>query len=248
MAKTDNLSDFLTDVANSIRTKIGTSEQINAQDFSDKILSIPNNGFAQKKYFPSGIASTIGATSIDIEHETRDATYSNSIKIEDPDHQYHDYYYFATITASKMYYNGTEFPEQQLRKIGSLDLLYYNGSTGFMYNDSTVVFMYREGNTLYLTFEADKNTIKVSGIPRSLATNVIINFSDDAVVTKQTPTYSAPTTYTYVIGTTLIDIQWNASVFAPVDATKYFGSIQFYYDRDTYYELVSVPTFTQTNQ
>ena len=40
MAKTDNLSDFLTDVANSIRTKTGTSDQINAQDFSDKILSI----------------------------------------------------------------------------------------------------------------------------------------------------------------------------------------------------------------
>ena len=244
MAKTDNLSDFLTDVANSIRTKTGTTGTINAQNFSDKILSIPNNGFAQKKYYPLGTSSMIGATSIDIEHETRDATYSNSIKIEN-----HDYYYFATITASKMYYNGTEFPEQQLRKIGSLDLLYYKGSTGFMYNDSTVVFMYREGNILYLTFEADKNTIKVSGTPRSLATNVIITFSDDAVVTKQTPTYSAPTTYTYVIGTTLIDIQWSASVFAPVDATKYFGEVQFYYDKNnTYYELVSVSTFTQTDQ
>lgn len=44
MAKTDNLSDFLTDVANSIRTKTGTTEQINAQDFSDKILNIPSSG------------------------------------------------------------------------------------------------------------------------------------------------------------------------------------------------------------
>ena len=44
MAKTDNLSDFLTDVANSIRTKTGTTEQINAQDFSDKILNIPSGG------------------------------------------------------------------------------------------------------------------------------------------------------------------------------------------------------------
>lgn len=40
MAKNDNLQDFLTDVANSIRTKTGTTELINAQDFSDKILSI----------------------------------------------------------------------------------------------------------------------------------------------------------------------------------------------------------------
>lgn len=44
MAKTDNLSDFLTDVANSIRTKTGTTEQINAQDFSNKILSIQTGG------------------------------------------------------------------------------------------------------------------------------------------------------------------------------------------------------------
>ena len=241
MAKTDNLSDFLTDVANSIRTRTGTSEQINAQDFSDKILSIQD--LAPKKYFASDTASMIGATSIDIEHETRDLTYSNSIKIEN-----HDYYYFATITASKMYYNGVEFPEQQLRRVGSLDLLYYNGSTGFMYNDSTTVFMYREGNTLYLTFEADRNTIKVSGAPRSLAANVLVAFSDDAVVTKQTPTYSAPTTYTYVIGTTFTDVQRNASIFVPVDATKYFGSIQFYYDRNTYYELVSVATLAQTDQ
>ena len=44
MAKTDNLGDFLKDVADSIRTKTGTSELINAQDFSDKILSIQTGG------------------------------------------------------------------------------------------------------------------------------------------------------------------------------------------------------------
>lgn len=44
MAKNDNLQDFLTDVANSIRTKTQTSELINAQDFSDKILSIQTGG------------------------------------------------------------------------------------------------------------------------------------------------------------------------------------------------------------
>ena len=40
MAKTDNLSDFLKDVADSIRTKTGTTDKINAQDFSTKILNI----------------------------------------------------------------------------------------------------------------------------------------------------------------------------------------------------------------
>lgn len=48
MAKTNNLSDFLTDVANSIRTKTGTSDQINAQDFSDKILSIQSGSTLKK--------------------------------------------------------------------------------------------------------------------------------------------------------------------------------------------------------
>ena len=44
MAKNDNLGDFLKDVADSIRTKTGTTELINAQDFSDKILNISSGG------------------------------------------------------------------------------------------------------------------------------------------------------------------------------------------------------------
>ena len=44
MAKNDNLQDFLTDIANSIRTKTQTTDPINAQDFSDKILNIQTGG------------------------------------------------------------------------------------------------------------------------------------------------------------------------------------------------------------
>lgn len=40
MAKTNNLTDFLTDVANAIREKEGSSEAINPQDFVGKIRSI----------------------------------------------------------------------------------------------------------------------------------------------------------------------------------------------------------------
>ena len=49
MAKNNNLQDFLTDVANSIRTKTGTTELINAQDFSDNILSISGGENTLKK-------------------------------------------------------------------------------------------------------------------------------------------------------------------------------------------------------
>lgn len=44
MAKTDNLIDFLTDVANAIREKKGTTGAINPQDFSSEIASIESGG------------------------------------------------------------------------------------------------------------------------------------------------------------------------------------------------------------
>lgn len=40
MAKTDNLTDFLTDVADAIREKKGTTDLINPQDFASEIASI----------------------------------------------------------------------------------------------------------------------------------------------------------------------------------------------------------------
>lgn len=40
MAKTDNLTDFLTGVAGAIRTKKGTTALINPQDFESEIGSI----------------------------------------------------------------------------------------------------------------------------------------------------------------------------------------------------------------
>ena len=40
MAKTDNLNDFLTGIADAIRIKKGTSDPINAQDFEEQILTI----------------------------------------------------------------------------------------------------------------------------------------------------------------------------------------------------------------
>jgi len=44
MAKNDNLKDFLTDVANAIREKKGTTDLINPQDFAAEIASIQSGG------------------------------------------------------------------------------------------------------------------------------------------------------------------------------------------------------------
>lgn len=43
MGKSNNLDDFLTDLANTIREKKGTNEPINAQDFSSEIASIQSS-------------------------------------------------------------------------------------------------------------------------------------------------------------------------------------------------------------
>ena len=48
MAKTDNLIDFLEDIADGIREKKGTTDPINAQDFRSEIDSIETDGM---RYF-----------------------------------------------------------------------------------------------------------------------------------------------------------------------------------------------------
>ena len=47
MAKNNNLTDFLTDVANAIRTKKGTTGTINPQNFSSEIASISTNAVTE---------------------------------------------------------------------------------------------------------------------------------------------------------------------------------------------------------
>lgn len=44
MAKDNNLTDFLTDIADTIREKKGTTDKINPQDFSNEIASIQGGG------------------------------------------------------------------------------------------------------------------------------------------------------------------------------------------------------------
>lgn len=65
MAKNDNLSDFLTDIADAIRAKKGTSEHINAQDFSAEIASIKGGGGSTMEYWRIDDAEKFKGTGID---------------------------------------------------------------------------------------------------------------------------------------------------------------------------------------
>lgn len=57
MAKTDNLTDLLTDVANAIREKKGTTDPINPQDFSAEIASIEGGGGYSVDDIASGLVA-----------------------------------------------------------------------------------------------------------------------------------------------------------------------------------------------
>lgn len=61
MAKNDNLSDFMADIADVIRAKKGTSEPINAQDFSSEIASI-ETGDGAMEYWTSPETHNISLT------------------------------------------------------------------------------------------------------------------------------------------------------------------------------------------
>ena len=52
MGKINNLTDFLTDVADAIREKKGTTDLINPQDFSDEIRNIESGGIINESELP----------------------------------------------------------------------------------------------------------------------------------------------------------------------------------------------------
>ena len=155
------------------------------------------------------------------ERKACDATFSKSIRVNG-----YDYYYFATITANKMYYNGVEIPIKELIQIGNANLYYGNSGSSI---DMASIYMYRDGNKLYLTFHQDKKVIKVSGTPRTLVPIATITFSNDATVASQRPSLGTETSYTQVYGQSTGSVS-NYPVVVPSDATKILNLIQFYYD------------------
>lgn len=162
-----------------------------------------------------------------------DATFTKSIRVSG-----YDYYYFATITASKMYYNGTDIPEKQLIQIGSAPLYYGNSGSTI---DAASMYMYKNGNVLYLTFHQGKDTIKLSYISRTLVPIATITFSNDAKVASQGSSLGTFTSYTQVYGQTIGSIS-NYPVTVPSDATKILNVIQFAYSGSSFKPNVNLLT------
>jgi surface protein len=61
MARTDTLNNFLTDVADAIRTKTGSTASITASDFDTEIENIPTSGGSPTDYFNGDYANSTDA-------------------------------------------------------------------------------------------------------------------------------------------------------------------------------------------
>lgn len=89
MSKQDNLTDFLTDVADAIRTKKGTTEKINPQNFSEEIKNLPSGSSPFAVDFGEEIASGnpafINALQEDIDYYNEIVRKLNSGEIKESD-------------------------------------------------------------------------------------------------------------------------------------------------------------------
>ena len=117
MAKNDNLGDYLSDIADAIRTKKGATEPINAQDFAGEIASIEGCGGYTIDEIAS--ASLEGDFSFSVTGIKAYSFYNNSgiTSVSAPD---------VTTIGNYAFYNCTGIKEINLPKIVSIGEYAFN--------------------------------------------------------------------------------------------------------------------------
>ena len=114
MAKNNNLQDFLRDTADAIRTKTGTTEPINAQDFSTKILQIPSGGENTLKNLLDATKTTKYLFS---SYEGNDIP--NLI-------QYNDTSEVTNMSYMYQWCKSTNFPQLNMSKVTNVSYMFYH--------------------------------------------------------------------------------------------------------------------------
>ena len=116
MAKTDNLGDFLKDVADSIRTKTGTTELINAQDFSDKILNISSGENTLKKLLDATKTTKYLFSSYEGDDIPNLIQYNDTSEVTNMSYMY-------------QWCKATNFPQLNTSKVTNVSYMFYNCKT-----------------------------------------------------------------------------------------------------------------------
>ena len=89
MAKTDNLTDLLTDIADAIRAKKGTTDKINPQNFSAEIASIEGGGGTSAPSMWTGHADAEGLKAIGWTDEDIAYYQQHGVNWNEEDDEYH---------------------------------------------------------------------------------------------------------------------------------------------------------------
>ena len=116
MAKNDNLGDFLKDVADSIRTKTGTTELINAQDFSAKILNISSGENTLKKLLDATKTTKYLFSSYEGDDIPNLIQYNDTSEVTNMSYMY-------------QWCKATNFPQLNTSKVTNVSYMFYNCKT-----------------------------------------------------------------------------------------------------------------------
>lgn len=138
MAKNNNLRDFLTGVANAIRTRKGVAYDIGAQDFEAEILSIP--GGSSPEYgadvLTAQVHATSGVSGVHYEGETPEPAASSTFITFTTDLTNYDYLYFCYngLDAGSGHNSGVHYGTLSAKLyIGSTEYVLFSGSTGYAF-------------------------------------------------------------------------------------------------------------------
>ena len=138
MAKDNNLQDFLTDVANAIRTRKGVAYDIPAQNFSPEILSI--SGGTSSEYgedvLTAQVHATSGVSGVHYEGDTPDPAASSTFITFNTDLTDYDYLYFCYngLDAGSGHNSGVHYGTLSAKLyIGSTEYVLFSGSTGYSF-------------------------------------------------------------------------------------------------------------------
>ena len=213
MAKNNNLQDFLTDIANSIRTKKGTTGTINAQNFSSEIASIETTGIT-----PTGSIDITSNGTVDV---TNYASANVNVANQNP-YTAANSTEMAQYLASKYYgsvvkYTGTTgtYTQNRLYKVIQVtsneyafeELITPVGSTTKTENGTYDVKEYAEvvvnvpsggGNTLKNLLDATKQTGYLFHGYMGTSVDDLIQYSDTENVTKMNNMFFSATNLTTI--------------------------------------------------